>query len=405
MRAPGASAPRRPHVPRHRQYLKLITRPEAVANKTRASLMMNGTDVDCTPSQSPPPLLLREQEYRASRETASRDFQVRFAERAALRWESHTLDGNPWPAVVVATRAADREMDHLSLAFAAEGVRLVRLDSDLILNTDVVYDPVNGPLWLGEFSYAPRVFWTRHWEPQSITGALGPTLDLFSRDQWTSFVEALATDRRICQVNSLASARSHGRLAQLARARSLGMPVPATIVATNPVRARQHLRPRSGRVIVKTLGAHFIEHRPGMVTGLFPKIYSVDELDLANSAEVAPTMYQDWIEALHELRVFYVYGDCITYEVERVSPESMFISPESLQVCATLTPPRVASFVTSYMRDMQLNLVAFDFLVTPEGPVFLEVNIPCDWRYFEVMASDDRVTTVIMAVLRKEVTP
>jgi hypothetical protein len=335
-----------------------------------------------------PPLLLRGPAHQVTLAPVSRDFQVRVGRPSVPRADGTT------PCVLVLTRTADREMDELSLRLAATGVPMLRMDSDRCPGQSVCWDVEQDALVTSEGSFRPRVCWLRYFATTAMPTAADARLAAYTRDQWLPWAAAILTTRDAHAVNSAAGPGRLDRIAQLAQATSVGLRTPATVVATSLAAAARRI-PGDGDLLVKSLGEHFVEDAPGRLTGLAPRRVGRREALADDAIEPAPVVAQEWLPCARELRIYAVGGELITFAVSRPSPEALWSEPESLRAHVVPTPDELVSPLRALVAHWSLDVAAFDFLDTPDGPVFLEVNAACDWLWCESLAGTAPVSTAV----------
>ncbi|MFC0865877.1 LuxR C-terminal-related transcriptional regulator [Sphaerimonospora cavernae] len=188
-----------------------------------------------------------------------------------------------------------------------------------------------------------------------------------------------------------------GRLVQLDGAGRAGIRTPRTIVTTDPGAASAKLS--SERIIVKALDRHFVETEPGTMEGIFPEI--VDGAGAGSLAvRDAPVIVQEYVDHWAEIRVYYLDGEIRAFRVGKPSPEAIWRDAASVAVSPTSAPEPVAEAVHRLAGLWGLRYGAFDFLLTGDGPVFLEVNPDGDWRWFESKAGVDDVSISALSLVR-----
>jgi Glutathione synthase/Ribosomal protein S6 modification enzyme (glutaminyl transferase) len=336
-----------------------------------------------------PPLLLRGPRFRTRSPRRSCDFQQRVG-----RPETDHGDG-PTPCVVLLTRAADREADALSVHLAAAGVPLVRFDCDRAPGTGVTYE-LGAALDVAGVRTRPLVVWSRYFTPASIPAdAADPRLAGYLRGQWAGWRDLLIGLRGARVVNR---AGVPGRITQLDVAADAGLRVPATVVTSTPAAAAAAL-PGAGPVIVKSLGDHYVESAPGVLDGVFARTIGRAELAREPGAEGAPVIVQEAVAARAEWRVYVVGGRFHTFASAPHAASAPFVVAELVPVRLIDTPAAIRGPLTELVHRWQLDVVAFDLLDTPDGPVFLEANAACDWLWLERATSTRVVTDAVVAEL------
>ncbi|RJQ71706.1 hypothetical protein D5S17_27865 [Pseudonocardiaceae bacterium YIM PH 21723] len=327
-------------------------------------------------------MLLQGQDYFYRASDVCLDFQER-----VHQLDLAPLHGEPIPCVLVLARAADMEMNELSLALAEREIRMVRIDADRCVDIALTVHTDTPLIELDQWLLRPLLVWQRHFDltalpvdPRNVSGA-------YAVDQWRAVSGWLSGRRDWAHVNE--QGRELGRLTQLSDAVRVGLKVPRTAVTTRPGRNR----PGGGPCIVKTAGHHILEPSPGAMYGLFPR-----PLDTNRSADVpepAPVIVQQYLQAEYELRVFVVDGQVIGYRVDKRDPAQLWVDPEAVDVTPTEVPDDLARRLLALARSWGLSVAAFDLLMVRGEPVFLEVNTNCDWLWFEQRAGGSAVSDAV----------
>ncbi|HEX4358668.1 MAG TPA: hypothetical protein VH141_14150 [Pseudonocardia sp.] len=309
----------------------------------------------------------------------------------------------PVPGVVVLTRAADREVDELSLRLAVRGVPMLRLDSDRAAGLDLTWDVLDGIVETTEGRFEPRAVWLRYFSGASVPSHGSGGLDDYVRQQWVAWSRMLLAMERCHVVNSTATCAAPDRVAQLAGARRAGIRVPATMVTSRPSTAADRI-PGDGDLVVKSLGLHFVEPVPGQLRTLSPRRMSRAHVRAAKVAEPAPVMVQEYVPCTSRLRVYAVGGELIAFASGAPGTDAQFgddpfSDAEGRHVVQVQVPDGLRRPLESLARRWQLDVAAFDLLETPDGPVFLEVDTACDWLGHERGAGVSSVTDAVAGLL------
>ncbi|QUQ69196.1 ATP-grasp domain-containing protein [Kutzneria sp. CA-103260] len=332
----------------------------------------------------PTPLLLQGQDYVFRAPSGCFDFQEQI----------HRLDmvedsGEPAPCVLVLARSADMEMNELSIALAERGIRMARIDVDRCLDLALTIYTDTPLLELNRWLLRPLLVWRRHFElaampvdPRTISGA-------YALDQWSTVAGWLTERTEWAHVNPARATGHLNRLTQLADAAAFGLRTPRTAVTTQPGRSR----PGGGQCIVKTSGRHLVEPRPGVQHGLFPR--PLDTARAGDVPEVAPVIVQQYLAADTELRIFVVGERLIGFQVDKYDPAQLWVDPDNVSVKPTDVPCALADRLLALARHWRLQVAAFDLLVVDGEHVFLEVNVNCDWRWFEHRAGSTDVSDAV----------
>ncbi|AHH94194.1 hypothetical protein GCM10010174_03990 [Kutzneria viridogrisea] len=337
------------------------------------------------PTGRPTPLLLQGQDYVFRAPAGCFDFQEQIHRLGMVAEEG----GDPTPCVLVLARSADMEMNELSIALAERGIRMARIDADRCLDLALTIYTDTPLLELDRWLLRPLLVWRRHFElsampvdPRTIAGS-------YALDQWRTVSGWLTERTDWAHVNPTRTTGHLNRLTQLSDATAFGLRTPRTAVSTQPGRSR----PGGGACIVKTTGRHLLEPRPGVQHGLFPR-----PLDTARAGDVpepAPVIVQQYLNADTELRVFVVGEQLIGYQVDKFDPAQLWVDPDAVTVRRTEVPPALADRLLALARHWKLQVAAFDLLVVDGDHVFLEVNVNCDWRWFEHRAETTEVSDAV----------
>jgi hypothetical protein len=340
------------------------------------------------PAQSierPTPLLLQGQDYRLRNPIVDLDFQERVHKLGLV----DNGDGDPEPCVLVLARSADMEMNELSIALAERGVRMARLDVDRCLDLSLTVYPDTPLIELDRWVLHPMVVWRRHFELAALPVDRATVYGAYVADQWLSVADWITHRSDWVQINAASGTRRLDRLTQLSDAAAFGLPIPRTTVTTRPGRHR----PGGGACIVKTSGRHLVEPTSGVQHGLFPR--PLDPRRAGREPEPAPVIVQQYVPADHELRVFVVGERLIAYRVDKLDPAQLWVDPDAVDVRPVDIPAELAQRLLVLARYWRLDVAAFDLLVSGAETVFLEVNVHCDWLWFEGRSGTSEVSTAV----------
>jgi len=317
--------------------------------------------------------------------------------------------GGPAPGVLVLTRAADREVDELSLRLAVRGVPMLRLDSDRSAGLELTWDVLDGVVETPDVRFAPRTVWLRHFSGASVPSHGVNGVDDYVREQWVAWSRMVLAGARSVVVNGAANLSVTDRVAQLAAARQVGLGVPATVVTSRPGSAADRI-PGHGDLVVKSLGDPFVEPVPGCLRTVFPRRLSRAELSAVRAVEPAPVMVQEFVPSSRRLRMYAVGGELIGFELgarpdaprgsaEQGSAEQG--SAEQGSVTPVPVPDELRAQLGLLAARWGMDVAAFDLLDTAAGPVFLQVTAACQWLRVERAAGVCTVTEAVAGLLEK----
>ena len=311
--------------------------------------------------------------------------------------------GGPAPGVLVLTRAADREVDELSLRLAVRGVPMLRLDSDRSAGLELTWDVLDGVVETPDVCFAPRMVWLRHFSGASVPSQGANGVDDYVREQWVAWSRMVLAGARSLVVNGSVNGTAHlgatDRVAQLAAARQVGLRVPATVVTSRPGSAADRI-PGHGDLVVKSLGDPFVEPVPGCLRTVFPRRLSRAELSAVRAVEPAPVMVQEFVPSSRRLRVYAVGGELIGFELG-ARLDAPFGGAQQGSVTPVPVPGELDAQLGLLARRWGMDVAAFDLLDTAAGPVFLQVTAACEWLRLERAAGVGTVTHAVAGLLEK----
>jgi hypothetical protein len=297
----------------------------------------------------------------------------------------------PIPCVVLVGRAADAESNELARFLTRIGIDAVRVVPDDLAGHRAALDISTGIFSFAERLLRPTVVWERHFSGARPT--YGDASEIFSGNSWTEFVDQLGATAPVRIPH-----RRPGLLEQLAEAARLGLATPRTLVGTDPAAAAAALS--GARIVVKSLGSHFVESEPGLLTGVFAEVRD-RAVTIARGGSTGPPMvFQEYLEHECELRVYYVHGEIHAYAVAKPGPAAPWTEPSAVRVCPAPAGAAVQRAARALAGAWGADYCAFDFLIRAGEPVFLEANLNGDWRWFETVARDRRVTHAAVRMLR-----
>jgi hypothetical protein len=331
-------------------------------------------------------------------------------QQPAERWARtpRTLQA-PEPCVLLLSRSRDGELDAVASLLDRVGVPVARLDADRLETADLLVDADRATVRLNGGWLAPTVTWDRHFSVQAVAATGDPVCDLFRRQSW----DAVASQLGVFAGTSIGPRRV-GLLEQQALARRHRIAVPRTIVTTDPAQAAELIGTQ--RLVIKAADQHFVEASPGRLSGFFPIIIadqlphshqyperpSAAELPSGHRAGPAvPVVVQEYVDHDAELRVYYIDGEVLGFEVRKESPADLWLATARVEVRPCELPPAVVSASRTLAAGLALRFGGFDFLVRDGSPVFLEVNPDGDWRWAEQKSATQQVTMAVAAMLRR----
>ncbi|MGH3247555.1 MAG: ATP-grasp domain-containing protein [Trebonia sp.] len=297
------------------------------------------------------------------------------------------------PCVLLLSRSRDAEFDAVAGLLGKVGIPVARINADQLTAVDLLIDPDRQAVRLDGRWLAPTVTWNRHFSPGAIDGTGSPVRDLFSHESWATVASQLA-DLSVASMGP----RRVGLLEQQALARRHQIAVPRTVVTTDTTRAWEFLGVR--RLVIKAVDQHFVEASPGRLSGVFPVIVTHQD-PLPAFRPSIPVIAQEYVDHDSELRVYYVNGEVLAFDVRKQSPADLWLASDRVEVRQVDPASPVVSATRCLAAGLGLRFGALDFLLRDGSPVFLEVNPNGDWRWAEHKSATGQVTMAVARMLRR----
>lgn len=189
---------------------------------------------------------------------------------------------------------------------------------------------------------------------------------------------------------------AHHKPWQLALAQRIGMAIPVTLMTNDPEEAREFWRRHEGKVIYKLFRALPDAWRE-------TRRLAETDLPLAESIRLAPVIFQEWVEAVAEIRVTVIGEEIFAGEADARGGEYPvdFRFNGDLHWSRHTLPPGVQEQIHALMRQMGLEYGAIDLRLTPAGKyVFLEINPAGQFLWIE-LATGMRIADAVAGRLAR----
>jgi hypothetical protein len=301
--------------------------------------------------------------------------------------------GLPLPCVLLVSRTADREFALVSRLLAKIGIPVARLTAETAAARGLTADLESGTVRIGQHWIRPTVTWVRHFSPRAMPVRRAALPRAFAADSWRALVDQLGS-----LTVELIPPSGPELIEQLTAARAAGVAVPRTVVSTDPIEATRLIGGQ--RVVIKALHEHFVEARPGLLSGVFPEIADASSIRRSGRPRGIPVLVQEYVAHEAEIRCYYVGGDILAFLVEKSEPAEPWLNPKAVTAEQVDPPPAIVAAASALARALSVRYGAFDFLLAGGRAVFLEVNWAGDWRWIETRARVGSVTTAVTAMLR-----
>lgn len=189
---------------------------------------------------------------------------------------------------------------------------------------------------------------------------------------------------------------AHRKAYQLRIAEEVGLSIPRTLISNDPAIVHEFIAGQGyERTIYKSFSATEQEWRE-------TRLLRPGELALIENVQYAPVIFQEYIEALYDLRIT-VIGDAIfpaaIYSQESAYKVDFRMDMASSRIEAVRLPQSIQEQLHALMTRLGLVYGAIDMRLTPEGKyVFLEINPAGQWLFIE-QRSQQPITTCLASLL------
>jgi glutathione synthase/RimK-type ligase-like ATP-grasp enzyme len=229
-----------------------------------------------------------------------------------------------------------------------------------------------------------RAIWTRRPKPPSVPdGVLDPEHRRFARQEWQDLLDGLTSSlgADVSIVNPLPAQRAAIKPYQLAIAQRVGLPVPDTLITSDPQRAQQFVEQHHGRVVHKAMTSprHAFVHTRRW-----------EETDRASLQQllIGPAIFQELIEGPTDIRATIVGSDIYAAAISTSASRAGLDSRLDIDVptVACELPSNIAAQLHELMAELGLKFATVDLKTDTGGQLhFLELNPQGQFLYIEIL--------------------
>ena len=227
-----------------------------------------------------------------------------------------------------------------------------------------------------------RAVWWRRPAPCTVPTGLDPSHDEFRQIECDGFIQGLLWSLDSFWVNDPGAQRTASRkIVQLSAAKAAGLAVPETLITNNPATAAQFIADRQEPTIYKRTGTG-----PGPFTET--RMMTTEDLPRLSQITLAPTTFQEYIDAECDLRVVWIAGQSWTVRIDSQSGAGWLDSrlDNSVAFAPFDLPVSVSASLDSLMAALGLVFGVIDLRMSVRDReiYFLEVNPQGQFAYLEI---------------------
>jgi len=185
--------------------------------------------------------------------------------------------------------------------------------------------------------------------------------------------------------NPIAVAAAENKFVQLNFAKEVGFNVPNTLVTTNK-KELISFYDANKKTIIKPVGMGRVDYRDNSSKLIFSNILDPKKINEIDSFEIAPAIYQEYIEKEYEIRVTVIGEDIFAASVNSQSKVESSIDWRRFKMKFEkyLLPKEIEEKCFLLLDKLNISFGAFDLIKSTNGQYyFLEVNPNGQWVWIE----------------------
>lgn len=251
---------------------------------------------------------------------------------------------------------------------------------------------------LGGFGSA---WWRRPQHPEISAEIPSQTHRLFAANEAAEALAGLWHALDVFWVNDPALDHvAHRKVTQLRAAQECGLRLPDTLISNDPGQTRRFIDRHGYRnVVYKSFSAFEHEWRE-------TRLLRPEELSLLDQVRYAPVIFQEYVEAVYDLRVT-VVGDAVfpaaIHSQQTEYPVDFRMDMANAEITPVTLIPEVVAKLKALQGRLGLQYGAIDMRLRPDGEyVFLEVNPAGQWLFVEEVTGQPIAATLAKLLVERD---
>ncbi|MEM8535174.1 MAG: MvdC/MvdD family ATP grasp protein [Chloroflexota bacterium] len=321
--------------------------------------------------------------------------------------------------ILIITQEIDPHADYVLKLLRQMGHSAVRLHPANIPTAGVLTYELSNAALDGQFHFDGRVIrpeemdavWWRKPRPYRLPRALSFEEREFAKLEINTVMKGIWSSLDCYWMSQPAAIREASyKLEQLKRAVNLGFGIPQTLITSDPERVRSFYETCEGQIVYKVMSDpmlgisarldHYTKWIEGdvqdplahtelpQISATYTTPITEDYLNMLDTVQVAPCMFQAYVDKQYELRVIVVGDEVFPAEIHSQAHADTRVDWRHYEIPipykhATL-PEEISTRCVELTKSYGLNYGAIDLIVTPEGEyVFLEINPNGQWMWVQ----------------------
>jgi len=289
--------------------------------------------------------------------------------------------------VLIVTSQADKTSDYVENILRKRGYSVYRLNTDRIEEYDISFTAdcngyemyishdVQGKL---SFENVKSIYFRKPTLPKAVH-QYHQTYHRFMQDEFLTFLLGMITSfDGLVLTDPYILKRANNKLLQMKVAEKIGFKIPDTIVGTSIDRVFKFISLKS-KTVVKPLSHGRISENELVYTSIVDRNINLDDL---RSLSISPHIFQKFIEKEADLRLTVVGEKVFPVRIDSDNNIDWRLGKNKYSVVEV--PDDIVRKCKKYMKTLNLNFCAFDFVLHDGNYYFLEANPNGQWLWLEL---------------------
>jgi len=295
-------------------------------------------------------------------------------------------------SIWIISTVADSATDAVVQSLAARGLALRRINTEdfpfeRTLTLDYQVEGKTSIAICGNPTAPTSIWYRRLRSPPRPEGMESGIYDFCLRESRAAMVGGLLTQSARWMNGPAAVWRAEFKPYQLRIAQEVGLRIPKTIVSNDPESIRRAYREFGPLIVKPTRSGHF--HQGGEEFAIYTSRVTQDHLGELEAARWAPSIYQELIPKIYDIRVTSVGPRLFAAAIHSQTDPAATVdwrqtTNPALPHSRIDLPAALVDQLRRLMLNLDLSFGCLDLVLTPDNEyVFLEVNASGQWLWLD----------------------